>query len=92
MRAAIAVLKAGTFSKAAIVRCIGQSGLIKQIVALEDDLGFQMFSRHSRSNSPTPVGEIFLSEAKLSLEHRERAIWLSRAAKQNAEVTFAAGK
>ena len=92
MRAAIAVLEAGTFSKAAIVLRIGQSGLTKQIAALEGALGFLVFSRDSRSNRPTPAGEIFLSEAKLSLEHQERAIRLSRAAKQNAEVTLHVGK
>lgn len=44
MRAAIAILEAGTFSKAAMVLRIGQSGLTKQIAALEAALGFPVFS------------------------------------------------
>ncbi len=92
MRAAIAVLEAGTFSKAAMVLRIGQSGLTKQVAALEATLGFLVFSREGRRNIPTPAGEIFLAEAKLSLQHQERAIRLSRATKEQAEVVLHVGK
>lgn len=92
MRAAIALLEAGTFSKAAMVLRIGQSGLTKQIAALEAALGFLIFSREGKRIIATPAGEIFLAEAKLSLEHRDRAVQLSRAAKEQAEVVLHVGK
>lgn len=92
MRAARAVFEAGTFSKAAIVLRIGQSGLTKQIAAFEEELGFDVFSRDGRHNIPTPAGEVFLAEAKISLEYQERAIRLSRAVKYQAEVVLHVGK
>jgi DNA-binding transcriptional LysR family regulator len=92
MRAALAVLQAGTFSKAAITLRIGQSGLTKQIAALEKELGFSVFSREGKRNIPTAPGEIFLAEARLSLEHHERAVRLSRALKEQAEVILHVGK
>lgn len=92
MPAALAVLEAGTFSKAAMVLRIGQSGLTKQIAALEAALGFSVFTREGNRNIPTSSGEIFLAEAKVSLEHLERAIRLSRAAKQQADVVLHVGR
>lgn len=59
---------------------------------MEAALGFLVFTREGKRNLPTPAGEIFLAEAKLSLEHQERAIRLSRAAKQQAEVILHVGK
>ncbi len=92
MRAALAVLEAGTFSKAATTLRIGQSGITKQIAALEKELGFALFFRQGKRNLPTPPGEIFLAEARLSLEYQERAVRLSRATKQQAEVILHVGK
>jgi DNA-binding transcriptional LysR family regulator len=92
MRAAIAVLEAGTFSKAAILLRIGQSGLTKQIAVLEKELGFAIFMRQGKRNIPTPPGEVFLAEARLSLEHHERAVRLSRSLKEQAEVVLHIGK
>ena len=92
MRAAIAVLEAGTFSQAAVTLKIGQSGLTKQIMALEEALGFSVFSREGRTIVPTEAGEIFIAEARLSLEHHQRAILLGRAATAKAEITLHLGK
>ena len=92
MRAALAVLEAGTFSKAAIALRIGQSGMTKQIAALEKELGFDVFFREGKRNIPTPAGEVFLAEARTSLEYQERAIRLSRAVKEQAEVVLHVGK
>lgn len=50
MRAALAVLEAGTFSKAAIALRIGQSGITKQIAALEKELGVDVFFREGKRN------------------------------------------
>ena len=92
MRAALAVLETRSFSKAANVLRIGQSGLTKQIAALERELGFDIFVREGKQVIATPPGEIFLAEARLSLEHQERAIRLSRAQKEQAEVILHIGK
>lgn len=59
MRAAIAVFEAGTFSKAAIVLRIGQSGLTKQIAALENALGFLVFTREGKRNIRFQLGRYF---------------------------------
>ena len=55
----LAVVNAGSFSVAA-ERChISQSAVSQQIKALETELGVSLLSRHNRTFSVTPAGELF---------------------------------
>jgi DNA-binding transcriptional LysR family regulator len=92
LRAAVVLAEELNFCRAADKLHIGQSALSKQIIALEDFLGYELFFRDSRSVSTTPSGDIFVPEARLALLHQERAIQLSREAHRDLEVTLHVGK
>ncbi len=92
LKAAVALAEERNFSRAAARLRIGQSGLTKQIEALERQLGYDLFVRETRAVSLTPAGEIFVAEAKLTLQHLDRAIHLSRAAVQQTAITLHVGK
>ena len=62
-RAALAVAETGSFTRAAEQLLVAQPSLSYTIRQLETRLGFQIFTRTTRSLSPTPAGEIFLAEA-----------------------------
>ena len=53
----------GNFSSAAIENNISQSSFSKQIMALEDELGVELFSRKRRNITLTPAGACFLDHA-----------------------------
>lgn len=61
---ALAVAEAGNFSAAAEDLYISQSSLSKQIIALEQELGFQIFDRSKRKIALTPAGSAFLIHAR----------------------------
>ncbi len=92
LRAAVALAEVGSFSAAAIKIHTGQSALTKQIGFLENFLGFELFSRASREIIPTVVGEVFVEQARLSLEYQDTAIEMARAAHQGAEYVIHVGK
>lgn len=92
LKAAVALAEERNFSRAAARLRMGQSGLTKLIKALERELGYDLFTRASRSVGLTPAGEIFVAEARLTLQHLERAVHLSRAAVEQAVSTLHVGK
>jgi DNA-binding transcriptional LysR family regulator len=92
LRAAVVLAEERNFSRAAAKLHIGQSALSKQILALEEFLGYELFSRDVRGVSTTAPGDAFVEEARLALLHQERAVQLSRAAHGNTEVTLHVGK
>lgn len=92
LRAAVVLAEELNFCRAADKLHIGQSALSKQIIALEDFLGYELFSRDSRNVSTTPSGDKFVPEARLALLHQERAIQLSREAHLDHEITLHVGK
>lgn len=53
----------GNFSAAAIENNISQSSFSKQIMALENELGVELFSRKRRNITLTPAGACFLDHA-----------------------------
>jgi LysR family nitrogen assimilation transcriptional regulator len=55
----LAVVKAGSFSKAASVLGIAQPALSRQIRQLEEELGVELFYRHGRGIRPTEEGGQF---------------------------------
>jgi DNA-binding transcriptional LysR family regulator len=92
LRAAVVLAEELNFCRAADKLHICQSTLSKQIIALEDFLGYELFSRDSRRVATTPSGDKFVPEARLSLLHQERAIQLSREANRDREITLHIGK
>lgn len=65
----LAVARSQNFSRAAEDSYVSQSSLSKQIKALEQKLGVELFVRSSAGVSLTPAGEMFLAFA--SKTHRE---------------------
>lgn len=55
----LAVVKAGSFSRAASVLGIAQPALSRQIRQLEEELGVELFYRHGRGIRPTEEGAQF---------------------------------
>ena len=92
LRAAVALAEEGNFSRAAIRVHTGQSALTKQIGFLEEYLGFELFSRQNREVTPTLAGEVFVEQARLSLEYQDRAIQMARAANAGIEHVIRIGK
>ena len=92
MRAAVVLAEELNFSRAAEKLHISQSGLSKQISTLEELLRYQLFVREGRGVTVTPAGERFVAEARLALEHQERAVQLSREAHRSTEVVLHVGK
>jgi LysR family transcriptional regulator, transcription activator of glutamate synthase operon len=58
------VAELGNYSAAAAALYVSQSSLSKQILALEKELGFQLFDRSKRKIAITPAGETFLRYAQ----------------------------
>lgn len=58
------VVDSGSFQAAAAELYISQSSVSKQIIALEDELGVQLFDRTKRKISLTPAGKAFAPDAR----------------------------
>lgn len=59
----LSVVNTGSFSEAAEECLISQSAVSQQIKALESELGVELLSRHNRTFSLTPAGELFYRKA-----------------------------
>lgn len=64
----VALKKYGTFSRAAQELFISQPSISAAIKELEDELGFQILERHSRTIDFTPQGEYILARARQIME------------------------
>lgn len=76
------VAEAGSFSQAANRLYISAPAVIKQMNALERELGFRLFVRTHQGVSLTPAGKILYNEAKLLLSHFQETITVARQASQ----------
>ena len=90
--AAVAVADEGSLSKAAIRLNITQSAVSKQILALEDYLGHELFKRNNRHLHTTAAGEVFVKHARLALLIQDRAVQLSREAFADSKTVLHLGK
>lgn len=63
----LSVVNTGSFSEAAESCHISQSAVSQQIKALETELGVELLSRHNRTFSMTPAGELFYRKATVLL-------------------------
>ncbi len=82
LRYAVAVARAGNFSRAAEQCHVSQPSLSQQIHKLEDELGERLFDRLSRQARLTPVGQRFLDRAARVLEELDIALREARAEKE----------
>ncbi len=73
LRYAVAVARAGNFSRAAEQCHVSQPSLSQQIQKLEDELGERLFDRLKRQVKLTPAGEVFLRRAVRILEEVDAA-------------------
>jgi DNA-binding transcriptional LysR family regulator len=73
LRYAVAVARAGNFSRAAGQCHVSQPSLSQQILKLEDELGERLFDRMKREAKLTSHGEIFLRRAVRILEEVDAA-------------------
>lgn len=64
LRYALAVMKTGNFSRAAVHCHVSQPSLSQQIQKLEDELGERLFTRLKRNAVPTDAGRAFLARAE----------------------------
>lgn len=91
LRYFVAVAEELNFSKAALRLFTSQPSLSQQIKDLEDEIGVQLFERTKRRVDITPEGEVFLREARLTLEQAERAIQLTRQSHHNRSRLLSVG-
>ena len=63
-----AIVKQGTFTRAAESEYVAQPSLSQQILKLEDELGGKLFYRLPRAARLTPLGESFLPRALAILQ------------------------
>jgi LysR family hca operon transcriptional activator len=80
VRAAVAVVRHGSFTVAARELFMAQSTMSRQIAALEREVGAELFVRGARRVELTVPGEAFLTEAREILAAVERAERAARAA------------
>jgi DNA-binding transcriptional LysR family regulator len=72
MRYIVVVVRERNFTRAAEQLHVAQQALSQQVRAVEEMLGVQLFDRAARPRKPTPVGEVFVQEAKRALSAARR--------------------
>ena len=80
LRAFIAVIDAGSFSKAAEQLYISSTALMKQMNTLEAQVGVQLLIRTNHGILATDAGVSFYHDTKIILQYSEKAIARARQA------------
>ena len=75
----VAVAEELHFSRAADRLNMSQSTLSKQILKLENELGFRLFEHNHQAAELTDAGRVFIAEAREVVAHAERAVLSARA-------------
>lgn len=76
----VQVVDCGSFSKAAEKLYISSTALMKQMNALEAQVGVQLLIRTNHGISPTPAGTSFYVDAKFMMQYSQNAIVRARQA------------
>jgi LysR family transcriptional regulator, benzoate and cis,cis-muconate-responsive activator of ben and cat genes len=79
LRYFVAVAEEENVSRAALKLHVSQPGISRQIHDLEDEIGFQLFERSAKSVRLTGAGKVFLTEARVVLQHADDAVKKARA-------------
>jgi LysR family hydrogen peroxide-inducible transcriptional activator len=91
LRYAVAVARAGNFTRAAEQCRVSQPSLSQQIQKLEEELGERLFDRMKRQTKLTPYGEAFVRRAVRILEEAEMALREATDAKSLLSGTLTIG-
>lgn len=87
----VAVAEYRSFSKAAEQYFLTQTGVSQQIQKLEESVGVQLIDRKTRPISVTPMGQVFLREARGILMRMDNAIQWAREASTGISGTLRIG-
>lgn len=83
----VQVIDSGSFSKAAEKLYISSTALMKQMNALETQVGVQLLVRTNHGITPTPAGTSFYIDAKFMMQYSQNAILRAKqAASKNPYV------
>src|SRR5260370_36103465 len=74
----VRVVDSGSFSAVARHQGIGQRGVSKSVVQLEEWLGVGRLMRSTRSVVPTEAGRVFYERAKRTVEEADEAVVAAR--------------
>src|SRR5271169_2246632 len=80
LRYFVAVAEEENVSRAALKLHVSQPGISRQIHDLEDEIGFQLFERSAKAVRLTGAGKVFLTEARVVLQHADDAVKKARVA------------
>lgn len=75
----VAVAEEGNVGRAALRLHVAQPPLSRQIRALEDEIGTQLFARTPRGMTLLPSGQVFLEHARAILAALDHAVVATRA-------------
>ena len=87
----VAVAEYKSFSKAAEQYFMTQTAVTQQIQRLEEQIGAQLIDRKTRPISLTPMGQVFLGEARSILARMDNAIRRTREASAGVTGTLRIG-
>ena len=87
----IAVAEYRSFTKAAEQYFLTQTAITQQIQRLEDAVGAQLIDRKTRPISLTPMGQVFLREARAVLKRMDHAVQRTRQASTGISGTLRIG-
>jgi LysR family nitrogen assimilation transcriptional regulator len=78
LRCFVLAADSGSLSRAALLLDMTQSGLSRQVTALEADLGIRLFERTGHGVLPTAAGTALLGQARLLLDGARRLDMIAR--------------
>jgi DNA-binding transcriptional LysR family regulator len=88
MRYVVAVAKEHSFSRAAETLHVAQQAVSQQIRLVEKSLGVDLFERTNRGVAITPAGEVFVQEARRTLNAAQRVAPRAQAAARGEAGTL----
>ena len=92
MKAIVMLAEELSYTKTARRLGISQPAVTRTVQDAEDRLGRKLFERTRAKVSLTDAGRKYVPEAKLALEHEERASYSAKAVAQNVEATLNIGR
>jgi DNA-binding transcriptional LysR family regulator len=92
LKAIVMLAEELSYTKAAFRLGISQPAVTRTIQDAERKLGRQLFERNKTKVRLTDAGRTYVAEARLALEHEERAMYSAKAAAQNVEANLNIGR